>query len=125
MLLKKLTKQCHFLVLFSLLLLLFCCCVKLLDDARGLLVLNLLKISGSDVCSESFLTSSISVAVVVVGDVSINGLFREELLLLILLHNDNCVFFDDKFSSLMLLFIRDSQGSTSCVIVSCGVGLKL
>lgn len=87
-----------------------CCCVKLLDDARGLLVLNLLMISGSEVCSESFFTSSIS-AVAVVGD----GLFLDDE---VLLHN--CIFFDG-FSSL-----RDSVGSKRDVIEACGgVGLKL
>jgi hypothetical protein len=88
-----------------------CCCVKLLDEASGLLVLNLLMISGSEVWSESFFTSSIS-AVAIVGD----GLFLDEVLL------HNCIFFDG-FSSLR---DSDSLGSKRDVIEACGgVGLKL
>jgi hypothetical protein len=60
--------------------------------------------SGSDVFRVSFFTSSMSVEAVV-GDESISGLFRE-----LLLHNndDDCIFFDDEFSSLGIM--RDSQG---------------
>lgn len=80
--------------------------VRLLDEASGLFVLNLLRRSGSEVCRASFFTSSMSV--VAVGDVSISGLllFRE----LLLLHND-WDFFDETFSSQL----RDSEGSTSGV----------
>lgn len=88
--------------------------VKLLDDASGLFVLNLLIMSGSDVWIASFLTSSISV--VAVGDLSINGLLFREMLL----HNI-CDFFDETFSSQL----RDSLGSTSGVSDVWGVGLKL
>lgn len=118
-----LTKQCHFisdfrLTLLSLLLHSLRLWLsagsgfdRLLDDASGLLFLNLLLRSGSDVCISSFLTSSTSSAVV--GESRL--MTCEFVLFRGLLHN--------LFSSLLL---GDSRVvSTRDVIDVCGVGLKL